>query len=68
MMKKAWLNYSSATEQWIVRLWIDDEWVTSKAFMTRNKDEDTGYAWVCDELICELAHLQDLGYSLKITV
>ena len=67
-MKKAWLNYSTDTRQWIIRLWIDDEWVTSKAFMTSHKDEETGCQLVSDELICELAYLQDLGYSLKITV
>lgn len=69
--KAAWLNWSEVESRWVLRLWIDNEWAFSKSWGVRHDGEDpvTGSPndWVHDSVICELAHLQDLGYEVKIT-
>ena len=65
---KAWINYSRKDNRWVLRLWIDEEWTFSKAWCCKDEDENTGNAWVCDSVLCEIAHLQDMGYDVKVTV
>lgn len=68
--KQAWLNWSREQEAWVLRLWIDEEWTFSKSWSVRNYGEDeegTEIDFVRDSVLCEIAHLQDLGYEVKVT-
>ena len=68
--KQAWINWSREQEAWVLRLWIDDEWAFSKSWSVRNYGEDgdgTEVDFVRDNILCEIAHLQDLGYEVKVT-
>ena len=68
-MKKldAWINWSEANQEWVLRLWNDkDGWVFSKAWPVKNQDEN-GMGWVHDSVLTEIAYLQDLGYEVKIS-
>ena len=69
--KQAWINWSEETETWVLRLWIDEKWQFSKSWGVRHDKEDpiTGNPndWVHDSIICEIARMQDLGYSVKVT-
>lgn len=69
--KSAWINWSNQEHKWILRLWIDDEWAFSKSWSVFQ----VGYSEIYDEpieaihdsILCEIAHLQDLGYNVKVT-
>lgn len=63
----AWINWSEKEQKWVLRLWLDDEWQFSKSWAVRDTDHEGG-AWVYDGILCEIAHLQDLGYSVKVTL
>ena len=69
--RKAWINWSKNDNAWILRLLIDDEWEFSKSWGVKSEGEDpitgTPYDWVHDGIVCEIAHLQDLGYEVKVT-
>lgn len=69
--RKAWINWSREEKKWILRLWMDDEWKFSKSWGVRSMGEDeitgTSIDLVNDGIICEIAHLQDLGYTVKVT-
>ena len=70
--RQALINWSEKESKWILRLWIENEWTFSRSWAVRRTDEDpiTGATndWVHDSIICEIAHLQDLGYEVKVTV
>lgn len=69
--KYAWINWSSADNKWVLRLMKADGWHFSKSWGVRSDGVDpiTGEKidFVHDSIICEIAHLQDLGYEVKIT-
>jgi hypothetical protein len=69
--KEAWINWSAKDKCWVLRLWIDEEWAFSKSWGVRSNGTDpiTGASvdWVHDSIMCEIAQLQDLGYSVKVT-
>lgn len=66
--KMAWFNWSRKDSAWVERLWIDEEWTFSKSFKVRDIDQESDNGWVHDSIMCEIAHLQDLGYEVKVTV
>ena len=70
--RMAWINWSREKQAWVLRLWIDNEWAFSKSWrvMKIGEGELTGDSvdYVHDSIICEIAHLQDLGYEVKVTV
>ena len=69
--RSAWINWNRTECRWVLRLWIDGEWAFSKSWGTRRDKEDPisgeSYEWVHDSIVCEIAHLQDLGYEVKVT-
>lgn len=69
--KKAWVNWSTKDRKWVLRLWIDDEWKFSKSWGVKSEGTDpiTGESvdLIHDSIICEIAHLQDLGYEVTVT-
>lgn len=65
----AWIFYDKKNDQWVLNLWDEEyEWVFSKAWHCKDEDEATGDAWVSDNVLSEIAHLQDIGYKVKVTV
>lgn len=45
---------------WFIELWDKEYgWVTSKYWMVKDKE------WVHDSIICEIAHLTELGYEIE---
>lgn len=70
--RMAWINWSREKQAWVLRLWIDEQWAFSKSWevMKIGEDELTGDSidYVRDSVICEIAHLQDLGYEVKVTI
>lgn len=67
MKMKALINWSEKEQRWILSLWIDNEWVFSKSWKTRDPDYN-GNGLVSDSIICEIANLQNLGYDVTVTV
>ena len=69
--RKAWINWSSKEYKWILRLWINDKWTFSKSWGVRSSGVDNlsgdSIDWVHDSIICEIAHLQELGYDVSVT-
>lgn len=69
--KKANINWSTKDNRWVLRLWSDDEWVFSKSWGVRKDGENPisgeSLDWVHDSVLCEIAHLQDLGYEVTVT-
>lgn len=65
---KAWINWSEAEKRWVLRLWIDNAWEFSKSWAIKDENENVGIGWVCETILCEIAHLQDLGYEVRVTV
>lgn len=66
--KTAWLNWEREKKDWVLRLWKDDAWEFSKSWSVKDEDVFTGYSWVCDSILCEISHLQELGYTVQVTV
>lgn len=70
--RSAWINWSEDEHKWVLRLWLDDEWAFSKSWkpIVVGHDEmwDEPVEAVHDSIICEIAHLQQLGYEVKVTV
>lgn len=70
--RKAWINWSSEQGAWVLRLWIDEEWQFSKSWHVKHEGEDEVCGdpidFVRDTIICEIAHLQELGYEVTVTV
>lgn len=70
--RKAWINWSSSENKWVLRLWINGKWEFSKSWSVKNvgEDEITGASidLVNDSIISEIAHLQnDLHYNVTVT-
>lgn len=69
--RMAWINWSREENKWILRLLIDGEWSFSKSWGVRSDGYNsiTGEScdWVHDSIVCEIAHLQDLGYEVSVT-
>ena len=68
--RKAWINWSREEQKWILRLWIDEEWEFSKSWSVRSDGEDmngNSIDWVHDGIVCEIAHLQNLDYEVRVT-
>lgn len=69
--RDAWINWSKDENKWILRLWIDDEWQFSKSWGVEHKGNDETYGnpidFVSDSILCEIAHLQEIGYDVKVT-
>lgn len=70
--RKAWINWSSNENKWVLRLWINGKWEFSKSWSVKNvgEDEITGASidLVNDSIISEIAHLQnDLHYNVTVT-
>lgn len=69
--KTANINWSAAERKWVLRLWTDGEWRFSKSWKVKGDGTDpvTGESldWVHDSVLCEIAHLQDLGYEVVVT-
>ena len=64
--KQAWINWSQNENKWILRLWIDNEWLFSKSWAIKEENED-GIGYVSERLVIEIARLQAHGYSVKVT-
>ena len=71
--KQANLNWSVAEKAWVLRLWDDKEenWQFSKSWGVQNEGYNDLYGepieFVHDSVLCEIAHLQDLGYEVRVT-
>ena len=70
--RKAWINWSSSENKWVLRLWINGKWEFSKSWSGKHvgEDEITGASidLVNDSIISEIAHLQnDLHYNVTVT-
>ncbi len=70
--RKAWINWSSSENKWVLRLWINGKWEFSKSWSVKHvgEDEITGASidLVNDSIISEIAHLQnDLHYNVTVT-
>lgn len=70
--RKAWINWSSSENKWVLRLWINGKWEFSKSWYVKHvgEDEITGASidLVNDSIISEIAHLQnDLHYNVTVT-
>lgn len=70
--RKAWINWSSSENKWVLRLWINGKWEFSKSWSVKHvgEDEITGVSidLVNDSIISEIAHLQnDLHYNVTVT-
>lgn len=63
--KKAMITWNKPNNQWWLRLETKDGWEFSKAWNVKDQD-DNGMAWVHDSIICEIAQLQELGYSVQV--
>ena len=70
-MRMANINWSKMENRWVLRLADENGWKFSKAWGVRKEGEDsvTGEPldWVSDSILCEIAHLQDLGYQVTVT-
>lgn len=68
--KRACINWAEKERRWVLRLWIDEEWVFSKSWSVKSDgvDQLTGAPldWVHDSILCEIAHLQELGYKVSV--
>lgn len=66
------INWSRKENKWILRLADGDKWLFSKSWGIKNDgiEQLTGEPidWVHDSILCEIAHLQDLGYQVTVTV
>lgn len=69
-MKKARIYWD--TDHWILELFIDNDWHFSKSWGVKNIDLGYGewykYDAVDDDIICEIAKLQRLGYNVEVYV
>lgn len=66
----AWINWDRSKNQWTLRIWEDEEWKVSKAWEVRrerylDRNGDT-IDFVNDDILCEIARLQDMGYKVKV--
>lgn len=70
--RKAKIIWDNNKVEWVLYLWIDDDWKFSKAWDVEHKGEDeldgTPIDFVSDSLICEIAHLQALDYTVSVHV
>ena len=69
--RMAMISWNDEENKWVLRLVIDGEWRVSKTWGVRSDGYDpvtgTSSDWVHDSIICEIAHLQDLGYEVSVT-
>jgi hypothetical protein len=65
---KAKITWDGTNRAWTLYLWIDNEWCYSKAWATRQTETPTGETvdWICDNILSEIAMLQNIGYEVKI--
>ena len=70
MERQATITWSRAEKKWILRLWNIEtkEWEFSKSWRPKDIDEETEIGWVADTILIEIAHLQDLGWNVRIIV
>lgn len=69
--KCANINWSREKKAWVLMLWDGEEWAFSKSWGVRSDGEDpisgNPIDWVHDSVLCEIAHLQELGYEVTVT-
>ena len=70
MERKALIKWESAHQNWILYLWIDGEWSFSKSWRVEHKGIDetvnTSIDFVSDSILCEIANLQNLDYTVEV--
>lgn len=67
-MNEALVSWNQKEHMWelLLRTKGEDDWTWSKGWKVKDEDFRSGYAWVFDSILCEIAHLQDMGW--KVTV
>ena len=73
MKREALITWNEPEKKWELFLSHDnEEWQFSKSWgiIKMGEDELTGCSidFVNDSIICEVAHLQYLGYSVKVSI
>lgn len=73
MLKEVRVSYDNKREQWIVERRRGKRCEARVFDTTRIVDEngdvdENGFAYVSDELICDLVEAQERGFKIKLTI
>ena len=68
MERRALIGWNDSQKRWVLSLWDDvrREWSFSRSWPLRDMDPETGFGWVNDSILEEIARLQDRGYTVKM--
>lgn len=70
MKRKALIEWESVNKNWVLYLWIDEEWDFSKSWSVEHKEinamSNASVDFVSDSILCEIAHLQSLDYTVEV--
>lgn len=63
---KARIRWDKTDNTWVLELWDKTEWVFSKVWKVIVGDEAHTGDYVHDSILCEIAHLQYIGYKVEV--
>ena len=64
---RASVRYNHEEKTWECRLFRDGMWHFSKSWPVHEIDE-SGFGYVHDSILVEIAHMQDIGYEVEVKV
>ena len=69
-MNKAIVRWNEKQSMWELLLQAagEKEWTWSRGWLVKEIDERSGNAWVFDDILCQIAQLQDDGWTVVVKV
>lgn len=69
-MNKAIVKWNEKQKMWELLLQAagEKEWTWSCGWLVKEIDERTGNAWVFDSILCQIAQLQEDGWTVVVKI